>query len=50
MVPLGEEAQVEARFQPFGHSANLEADRCTVCIERTIGSETIMDARDGTPR
>ena len=25
MVPLGEEAQVEARFGPFGHSANLDA-------------------------
>jgi len=25
IVPLGEEAQVEARFGPFGHSANLDA-------------------------
>ena len=25
MVPLGDEAQVEARFDPFGHSANLDA-------------------------
>jgi hypothetical protein len=25
MVPLGDEAQVEARFGPFGHSANLNA-------------------------
>ena len=25
MVPLGDEAQVEARFGPFEHSANLEA-------------------------
>jgi len=25
MVPLGDEAQVEARFGPFGHSANLDA-------------------------
>ena len=24
-VPLGDEAQVEARFGPFGHSANLDA-------------------------
>ena len=24
-VPLGDEAQAEARFGPFGHSANLEA-------------------------
>ena len=25
MVLLGDEAQVEARFGPFGHSANLDA-------------------------
>jgi hypothetical protein len=24
--------------------------RCTVCVERTIGSEIIMDGPDGTPR
>jgi hypothetical protein len=28
----------------------LVQDRCTVCAERTIGSETILDTRDGTPR
>jgi hypothetical protein len=25
-------------------------DRCTVCTKRTIGSEIILDAPDGTPR
>ena len=25
MVPLGDEAQVEVDFHPFGHSANLQA-------------------------
>ena len=25
MVPLGDEAQVEAHFGPFAHSANLDA-------------------------
>ena len=25
-------------------------DRCTVCVERTIGLEIILDAPDGTPR
>jgi len=25
-------------------------DRCTVCAKRTIGSEIILDAPDGTPR
>jgi hypothetical protein len=38
MVLLGDEAQVEARFGPFGHSANLEQHRWTVCAKRTIGS------------
>ena len=39
MVLLGDEAHVEARFGTFGDSANLDIDRCTVCTERTIGSE-----------
>jgi hypothetical protein len=25
-------------------------DRCTVCAERTTGSEIILDAHDGTAR
>jgi hypothetical protein len=25
-------------------------DRCTVCVKRTMGSEVILDTRDGTPR
>jgi hypothetical protein len=28
----------------------LVQDRCTVCTKRTIGSEIILDAPDGTPR
>ena len=28
----------------------LTEDRCTVYVERTIGSEIILDAHDGTPR
>ena len=27
----------------------LMEDRCTVCVERTIGSEIIFDAPDGSP-
>ena len=50
VVPLGYEAQVEARFSPFGESAILTQDRCTVCVEHTIGWEIILDAPDGTPR
>ena len=38
------------------HSVHLEMvlvlvqDRCTVCAERTMGSEIVLDAPDGTPR
>ena len=28
----------------------LTQDRCKVCAERTIGSEIVLDAPDGTPR
>ena len=44
MVLLGDEAQVLARFGPFGDSVILTQDRCTVCTVRTIGSEIILDA------
>ena len=50
MVLLGNEAQLEARFYPFGDSANLDADRCTVCAEGTTSSEIVLDAPDRTPR
>ena len=49
MVLLCDEAHVEAHFGPLGDSANLDADRCMVCAKRTIGSETVLDAPDGTP-
>ena len=50
MVLLCDEAQVEVCFGPLGDSANLDVDRCTVCAKGTIGSETILDAPNGTPR
>jgi hypothetical protein len=28
----------------------LTQDSCTVCAERTTGSEMVLDAADGTPR
>jgi hypothetical protein len=43
MVLLGDEAQVGDRFGLFGDGANLMINRCTVCIERTIGSKIILD-------
>jgi hypothetical protein len=50
MVLLGDEGPVEYHFGPFEDSANLTQDRCTVCVERSIGSEIILDAPDGTSR
>ena len=50
MVPLGDVAQVEARFSLFGDSANLDA-RSVHGLRRTyIGWEIVLDALDGTPR
>ena len=50
MVPLGDVAQVEARFGLSDLVLILTQDRCMVCVKRTIGSEIILDAPDGTPR
>ena len=50
MVPLGDEAQVEAHFGLSGIVLILTQDRYLVCVERTIGTEIILDAPDGTPR
>ena len=45
MVLLGDKAQVDARFSPFGDSANVD-----VCVEETIGSKIALDTPDRTPR
>ena len=50
MVLQGDEAQVEARFDLFGDSANLEQDRCTVSAEHVKGLEILLDAPQGSPR
>ena len=47
MVPLGDEAQVEACFGLLDIELILTQDRCTVCVERTIGLEIVLDAPDG---
>ena len=50
MVPLGDDAQVEARFGLFGDKANLDA-RLVHCLRQTSHrSEIILDTPDGTPR
>ena len=50
LVPLGDEAQVEARFGLSDIVLILTRDRCTVCVKHTIGSEIILYTTDGTPR
>ena len=50
MIPLGDEAQVEAHFGLLDIEPIFTQDRCTVCVERTIGSNIVLDAHDGTPR
>ena len=50
MVPIGDEAQVEDHFGLSDIVLILMQDRCMVCVERTIGSEIILDTPDGTPR
>jgi hypothetical protein len=36
------EAQVEAQFILFGDSTTLVQDWCTVCVERTIGFQSVL--------
>ena len=50
MVLLGDEAQVEPHFHPFGDSANLDARLGMVRAECTIGFENVLEKPDGTPR
>jgi hypothetical protein len=50
MELLHNKAQMEARFSPLEIVLILTQDRCTVCAERTTGSEIILDTTDGTPR
>ena len=50
MVPLGDVAQVEARFSLFGDSANLDARSVHGLLRTYIGWQIILDAPDGTPR
>jgi hypothetical protein len=47
---LGDEAQVEARFDSFGDRATLDARLLHICVECTVGSEIVLEAPDETPR
>ena len=49
MELLGDVGRVESLFFSFGDSVSLQ-DGCMVCARRTIGSEIILNAPDGTTR
>jgi hypothetical protein len=49
-ILLGDEAQVDASLSSFDTVLILTQDWHTVCTERTIGSEIVLDAPYGTPR
>ena len=46
----GDVGHVESRFSPLETVLVFVQDRCMVCAKRTIGSEIILEAPDGTPR
>ena len=50
MVLLGDVSDVEAHFWRVEMMLFLMQAGCTVGAERTIGSEIILAAPDGTPR
>ena len=50
MELLGDVGHVESRSVRLEIVLVLVQDRCTVCAKRTIGSDIILNAPDGTPR
>ena len=50
MELLGDMGHVESCFGLFGIMLVLVQDRCMVCAKRTVGSEILLDAPDGTRR
>ena len=50
MVLLGDGAQVKTHFGPFRDVGSIGARKCMVGAKRTIGSDIILDAADGTLR
>jgi hypothetical protein len=47
MELLDDVGHVESPFSTFGDSVSF-SDRCTVCAKRTISSEIVLDAPEGT--
>jgi hypothetical protein len=50
MELLGDMGHMESHFFVFGDNVTVGASRCRVCAKRTICSEIILVAPDGTPR
>ena len=50
MELLGDVGHVESHSVCLEMVLVLMEDQCPVCVERTIGSEIVLDAPDGTPR
>ena len=50
MELLVDVGHVESRFSPFGDSVSVGARKMHFLRQRTIGSEIVSDAPDGTPR
>jgi len=50
MVPLGDELKWKLVLVLSDMVLILTQDRCTVCVECTIGLEIVLDAPDGNPR
>ena len=50
MELLGDVGLVESRSVCLETVLVLMEDRCTVCAKRTIGSDIVLDAPDGTTR
>ena len=49
MELLGDVGHVESRSVRLEMVLVLMYDRCMVCAKRTIGSDIVLDAPDGTP-
>ena len=47
---LGDVGHVESHSVRLERVLVLVQDWCTVCAKRTIGSDIVLDAPDGTPR
>ena len=50
MELLGDVGHVESRFSPFETVLVSVQDRFMDCAKRTIGSQIVLDALDGTTR